>query len=212
MTETDGEPPVELMAVASEMFGLRFDTACRYASHLGNIGSARGIIGPREVSRLWERHLLNCAAVTELIPPGARVIDVGSGGGLPGIPIALRRPDVRVTLLDSALRRSVYLNEVVEALGFGERITVTRARADEHRSRYDVVAARAVAALPLLGRWTRNLADSGVRLLAIRGERAAAEVSAGRNELGKVGWSGASVVVCGQHTTWSATVVVATRR
>lgn len=209
--ETDGQPPVDFHSLAAEVFGAQFETACRYAAHLTDVGAIRGIIGPREVPRLWGRHLLNCASVSELIPPGARVVDIGSGGGLPGIPIALRRPDLRVTLLDSALRRVDYLTEVVQELGLGNRIIVIRARAEEHRGRYDVVTARAVAALPQLGRWTRTLTETGGLLLAIRGEQAAAELLAAREDLGKVGWSGSSVVVCG-HTKAPATVVTANRR
>lgn len=139
---------------ARELFGGTLPVAQRYAELLADVGVTRGLIGPREVSRLWERHLMNCAVVEELIPKGADVIDLGSGAGLPGIVLAILRPDLSVTLLEPLLRRTVFLNECVELLQL-DNVTVYRGRAEEvhNKLRADVVTARAVAPLPKLIGW-----------------------------------------------------------
>ena len=102
----------------------------RYAELLADAGVRRGLIGPREVPRLWERHLLNCAVLSEVIEQDVSVCDVGSGAGLPGIPLALARPDLQITLLEPLLRRTTFLEEVVELLGL-PNVTVVRGRAEE---------------------------------------------------------------------------------
>lgn len=136
----------------------------------------RGAIGPREAERIWERHLLNCLGVTELIEPGIEVLDVGSGAGLPGLVIALARPDLTITLLEPLLRRATLLTEFVEALDLGGRVTVIRGRAEEHRRQYRCVTARAVANLgKLLPICWPLVAPDGV-LLALKGEGVAREV------------------------------------
>jgi 16S rRNA (guanine527-N7)-methyltransferase len=137
----------------------------------------RGAIGPREADRIWERHILNCLSLAELIEPGAEVLDVGSGAGLPGLVIALARPDLKVTLLDPLLRRTNLLIEFVEELGLGDRVTVVRARAEEHRQRYRYVTARAVARLSKLLPICWPLVVPGGTFLALKGEGAAAEVA-----------------------------------
>src|SRR5947209_14601252 len=111
---------------ATSLFGNRIEVARRYAELLAGAGVERGLLGPREVGRLWDRHLLNSAAVAELLDPGERVIDIGSGAGLPGIPLALARPDIDVVLLEPLLRRSEFLGEVVEQLGLA--VEVVRGR------------------------------------------------------------------------------------
>jgi 16S rRNA (guanine527-N7)-methyltransferase len=201
----------DLAAAALALFGAGLPLAERYAAHLAAVATERGLIGPREVSRLWERHLLNCVATAELIADGAHVVDVGSGAGLPGIPIALARPDVHVTLLDSMLRRTTYLSEVIEELGISDRVDVVRARAEEHRRRYDVVVARAVAPLATLVGWTASLADRGGLLLALRGDRAASELAEARLAIRKAGWRDPSLVMCGQLLPDPTTVVRAVR-
>lgn len=129
------------------MFGERFADAVRYAELLADAGVRRGLIGPREVPRLWERHLLNCAVLAEVIPQGVSVCDVGSGAGLPGIPLALTRPDLSITLLEPLLRRTTFLEEAVRLLGLSN-VVVVRGRAEEMVGKVppvDVVTARAVA-------------------------------------------------------------------
>jgi 16S rRNA (guanine527-N7)-methyltransferase len=146
----------------------------RYAQMLATIGIERGLIGPKEGERIWERHIANCIPVTTLIPQGASVVDVGSGAGLPGIVIALARPDTQVTLIEPLQRRVDFLNEVVSELKLP--ITVIRGKAETARGSFDVVTARAVAPLPKLLPMVRHLMKSGGSLLAIKGESAQAEI------------------------------------
>ncbi len=159
----------------------------QYVDILASDGVLRGLIGPHEVDRLWDRHILNCAALTGLVPSGASMVDVGSGAGLPGIPLAVLRPDLRITLLEPLLRRSVFLAEVVGRLGLTDQVQVTRGRAEDHEGRYAVVAARAVAPLDRLITWCARLrAPDGV-MLAIKGQSAAAEVAAAQRALAQAG-------------------------
>ena len=132
MTEAAELPPPE---VAREVFGDRYGDAVRYAELLAEAGVQRGLIGPREVPRLWERHILNCAVLSEVVPEGVTVCDVGSGAGLPGIPLALVREDLKITLLEPLLRRTNFLTEVVELLGL-DHVTVARGRAEEVMGRF----------------------------------------------------------------------------
>lgn len=193
---------------ALEVFGDRLPLASRYASWLAGAGVERGLIGPRETDRLWDRHLLNCAVVGELLAPGERVVDVGSGAGLPGIPLALARPDCTYVLLEPLLRRATFLAEVVADLGLGDRVTVVRARAEEHvrtGDRYDVAVARALAPLDRLAGWCLPLVRAGGRVLALKGDRAATEVAAFPGLRGVVHRAGDDVL---DHPT---TVVTMTR-
>lgn len=140
---------------ARDVFGDRFPEAVRYGELLADVGVTRGLIGPREVPRLWERHLLNCAVLSDVVPEEVTVCDVGSGAGLPGIPLALTRPDLQITLLEPLLRRTNFLREVVELLGL-EHVTVVRGRAEEVLGKLTpmhVVTARAVAPLDRLAYW-----------------------------------------------------------
>lgn len=170
--------PVDL---AELVFGDVLPLAARYAAWLANAGVERGLIGPREVPRLWERHLLNCAVVGELLHARERVVDVGSGAGLPGIPLALVRPDCTYVLLEPLQRRAAFLTEVVADLGLESYVSVLRARAEEvarSGETYDVAVARAVAPLDRLAAWCLPLVRPGGRVLALKGERAAGEVAA----------------------------------
>lgn len=162
---------------AREIFGDALPSAERYAEFVGDAGVERGLIGPREVDRLWERHLLNCAVVAERIRPGAEVIDLGSGAGLPGIVLAIVRADLSITLLEPLLRRTVFLEECVDLLGL-RGVVVRRARAEDVTGELaaDVVTARAVAPLERLAAWAVPLLRPGGELLAWKGERAAAEL------------------------------------
>ena len=142
----------------------------RYADFLVGPGIERGLIGPREGERIWERHILNCLPITSLIPQNATVIDVGSGAGLPGIVLKLARPDLSVTLIEPLERRCDFLRES------GVDVTIFRGRAEEFKGKADVVTARAVAPLPKLVAMTRHLIKPGGALLAMKGASAEKEM------------------------------------
>lgn len=148
----------------------------RYRDILASRGIDWGLLGPREVDRLWDRHILNSASVAQLIEGDAVAADVGSGAGLPGIPVALLRHDLMVDLVEPLLRRSNFLTHTVEDLGITSRITVRRARAEEVRQRYDVVMSRALAPLDRLIRWCLPLMKEEGQILAIKGASAADEL------------------------------------
>jgi 16S rRNA (guanine527-N7)-methyltransferase len=178
-------------AVLRSFFGDRVDLARAFASHLADTGVSRGLLGPREVPRLWSRHVLNCAAVASLVPADAQVVDVGSGAGLPGVVLALARPDLRVTLVEPLLRRVSWLEDVVDDLGL-DSVSVVRGRAEELRGyAFDVATARAVAALDRLAAWCLPLLrESGV-LLALKGRSASEELvhaEPALRRLGAVSW------------------------
>jgi 16S rRNA (guanine527-N7)-methyltransferase len=185
--------------VAREVFGERLPDAVRYAEMLAGTALQRGLIGPREVPRLWERHLLNCAVLSDVVPGGVTVCDVGSGAGLPGIPLALVRPDLRITLLEPLLRRTNFLREVVESLGL-DRVSVVRGRAEEVLGSFEpvhVVTARAVAPLDRLAGWGVPLLRPYGQMLAIKGDTAEEELRAARAALAKLGVVRTSVVRAG---------------
>ncbi|MEB3020075.1 16S rRNA (guanine(527)-N(7))-methyltransferase RsmG [[Mycobacterium] crassicus] len=201
---------------AAEVFGDRLPMACRYADLLAGPGVERGLIGPREVERIWDRHLLNCAAVGELLDPSERVADIGSGAGLPGIPLAIARPDLRMTLVEPLLRRSEFLREAVADLGL-EGVDVVRGRAEDPGVRDEVggqdsVVSRAVAGLDKIGRWSLPLLRVGGRMVAMKGERAQAEIDEHRRVMIELGANDVRVVRCGvNYLTPPATVVMALR-
>jgi 16S rRNA (guanine527-N7)-methyltransferase len=160
-----------------DVFGASLDTISRYVDILASRGIDWGLIGPREGDRLWERHVLNSVAAADLFPGSGSIVDVGSGAGLPGIPLAILRPDLRVTLLESLLRRVSFLELAVSELGLGGRVRVVRERAEGHRETYDVVTCRAVAPLPRLIGWCLPLLAPAGRLVALKGSSAEAEVA-----------------------------------
>ncbi len=213
--DPDAADPGPAPEAAAELFGPRLELARRYAETLADAGVARGLIGPREVDRLWDRHLLNSAAVGELLEPGERVVDVGSGAGLPGIPLAIARPDLDMVLLEPMLRRSEFLNEVVGQLGLP--VEVVRGRAEERwvRDRLgerDAAVSRAVAALDKLTKWSMPLLRPGGRMVAIKGERAPDEVEQHRRVMAAAGAVDVRVVTCGaEYLRPPATVVLARR-
>lgn len=166
----------------------------------------RGLIGPREVPRLWDRHLMNCAVVEELIPAHASVADVGSGAGLPGLVLAVARPDLTLTLIEPLARRDAFLREAVQRLDLGDRVEVVRARAEEVRQTFDVVTARAVAPLDRLCGWCLALVRPGGSLLALKGERAAEELAQASPALPRDAVS--RVVQCGVGRVDPPTTVV----
>lgn len=200
---------------AALCFGDNLAKAQRYGEVLAGAGIERGLIGPAEVGRLWERHILNSAAMAELFDGGERVADIGSGAGLPGVPLALARPDLKVTLIEPLLRRSEFLREVIAELDLG--MTVIRGRAEDRSVRQeagemDAVVSRAVAPLDKLSRWSMPLLRAGGRMLALKGERAADEVDEHSRILASLGATEVRVVRCGvEFLNPPATVVVARR-
>lgn len=205
-------PPPE---AAAEVFGAGLGVARRYAEALAGAGVERGMIGPHEVDRIWERHLLNSAAVAELLQPGERVVDIGSGAGLPGLPLAIARPDLKVVCIESMLRRASFLAEVVADLGL--EVDIIRGRAEDPSVRErvgggDGVVSRAVAPLDKLTRWSLPLLRRGGRMAAIKGERAFDEVRQHRRVMTALGATDVRVVKCGvNYLSPPVTVVVAQR-
>lgn len=205
MSESATEP------AARDVFGAAYATAEAYHDLLAMRGIEWGLLGPREVGRLWERHILNSAAVADLVPQGAAVCDVGSGAGLPGIPLAIARPDLSVTLLEPLLRRANFLTEAVAELGLGDRVTVERGRAEDCTATFDIVTCRAVAALGKLLPWTLPLLAPGGQLLALKGSSAADEIAACRPLLTREGLV-AEVLSVRAHPAVEATSAVRARR
>jgi 16S rRNA (guanine527-N7)-methyltransferase len=195
---------------AAEVFGAALDQARRYAHLLATDGVTRGLIGPRETERLWDRHLINCAVVAELLPERGVLVDIGSGAGLPGVVLAMLRPSLRVILLEPLLRRSVFLEECVAELGLSNA-TVLRARAEEKAAAHieaDVATARAVAPLDRLAGWAVRLLRPGGELLAIKGQSADEEIAAAQPVLSRLGVRSAEVLQAGHGRVVMATTVV----
>lgn len=202
-------------AVAERVFGDRLPLARRYAGHLVTTGVERGLIGPREAPRIWDRHVLNCAVVAELLPDGARLVDVGSGAGLPGIPLALARPDLQVALVEPLARRVDWLAEVVADLGLDVRVDRGRVEETAVRRRWegaDVVTARAVAPLARLAGWALPLLRTGGRLLAVKGASAPEEIARDAAAVRKLGGGDPEIVLCGHGVVDPATTVVVVER
>jgi 16S rRNA (guanine527-N7)-methyltransferase len=200
---------------AQAVFGERYPLAERYAALLAESGVARGLIGPREADRLWERHLLNSAVLGELVPEGCRVLDVGSGAGLPGIPLALARPDLAIVLLEPMARRVVWLQEVVAVLGLA--VSVYRGRAEDSQVRdrcggNDVVTARAVAPLGRLAGWSLPLLAPGGRLLAVKGVSAEQEAARDVDAVRAAGGAAVEIVQCGATIVQPPTTVIVVPR
>ncbi|MGY1826743.1 16S rRNA (guanine(527)-N(7))-methyltransferase RsmG [Blastococcus sp. SYSU DS0541] len=213
MPEVPPAPPQ-----AAEVFGAALPAAQRYVARLASDGVTRGLIGPREVPRLWERHVLNSAAVAEAVPRDARVVDVGSGAGLPGIPLGLARPDIALTLVEPMARRVEFLEEAVaELVEPSSTWRVVRGRAEDRSvvaavGRVDVVTARAVAPLPRLVGWCRGLLRPGAQLVALVGSRALAELPALRPELQAAGMRDIEARAVGASLGDAATTVVVMTR
>lgn len=200
-------PPPPESAVG--VFSHHLPLARRYADLLASDGVVRGLIGPREVPRLWERHLVNCALLGEAIAPGLDVCDVGSGAGLPGVVLALSRPDLQVTLVEPLLRRSNFLDEVVAQLGL-MNVEVVRARAEELHGRreFSVVTSRAVAPLGRLLRWSMPLVRQGGELIAMKGSSVHDEIREAAPVLKKVGAGQIRVEEYGEGLVERPTIVV----
>lgn len=210
------DPPVpdeQERRAAERLFGERLPLAERYVAHLASSGIVRGLIGPREVPRLWSRHVLNCAVVEDLISTGARVADVGSGAGLPGLCLALARPDLQITLIEPLERRVQWLDEVVADLGL-TNVRVLRARAEQARDEVgevDVVTARAVSALVGLVDITLPLLRGTGELLALKGRSAADEVRKAQKKLNRLGARSTEIVPAGADLLEEPTTVVRVR-
>ncbi|MEV6320419.1 16S rRNA (guanine(527)-N(7))-methyltransferase RsmG [Nocardia sp. NPDC051787] len=205
------EPP----ASAATVFGDRLDFAQRYCAALATAGVERGLIGPREVPRLWDRHILNCAVLGELIAEGASVVDIGSGAGLPGIPLAIARPDLRITLVEPLLRRTIFLSEFIESVGLD--VTVVRGRAEQsgvmkEAGGADVVTSRAVAPLGKLAQWSLPLLRDHGHMLALKGASAAEELERDGDALVRAGAGNAVVLACGVGLVSTPTMVISAER
>jgi 16S rRNA (guanine527-N7)-methyltransferase len=193
---------------AASVFGPALPAAVRYARILATRGVEQGVLGPREVARLWDRHLLNCAVVTELLDDtGGTLLDIGSGAGLPGLVLALLRPQLAVTLLEPMERRCRFLSECVDELGLANA-EVMRGRAEDVTIRYDIVTARAVAPLSRLAGLAAGAARPGGMVLAIKGRTAAEELKAAKPVLRRIGARDAKVVRAGHGKVDPATTVV----
>ena len=201
-------------AAALTVFGDRIDLARRYVEALASDGVVRGLIGPRESSRLWSRHLLNSAVAGELLSAGQRVVDIGSGAGLPGIPMAISRPDCDFVLVEPLERRTVFLEQVVTDFGL-TNCRVVRGRADEVIEEYggaDVVTSRAVAPLERLARWSAPLLRVGGELLALKGSSAAEEIVRDGEAVRALGLIDLEVLSTGHGLVDPETIVIRGRR
>ena len=209
-SRTEEEP-----AAAALIFGDRVDLARAYVGSLATDGVIRGLIGPREPARLWTRHVLNSAVITALVPQAARVVDIGSGAGLPGIPLAIARPDLEVILVEPLERRVRYLLEVVDSLGLAG-CRVVRGRAEEvvtDCGAADVVTSRAVAPLHRLVGWSAPLARPGGVVLAMKGQSAAAELDRDRKAVAAAGLVDPEVLeIGGDHELVEPTFVIRARK
>ena len=196
-------------AVGRRVFGDNHPIAETYAELLADDGVVRGLIGPREVGRLWERHLLNCAVISELVDRDADVLDIGSGAGLPGIPLAIARPDLWVTLVEPMERRVNFLTEAVDALRL-PNVEVLRARAESvsPKGKADVVTSRAVAPLRKLADWCLPLARPGGEVLAIKGASARDEVTRYLGENRRHAQHKPEVLQCGAGMLPTPTTVI----
>ncbi len=170
--------------LAGEIFGEHLPQAIRYADLLVTTGIDHGLLGPREAAKVWDRHIINCAMVESLLPHRTRVIDIGSGAGLPGLALAIARPDLRISLIEPLARRTEWLHTAIEDLGLTQ-VTVHRARAEDMNGliQASVVTARAVAKLDQLVTWAWPLLPLGGRLLALKGQSAEEELHAARPRL-----------------------------
>lgn len=201
----------EISGPGGRIFGSRLELAQQYAGILAADGVERGIIGPGEADRIWDRHVLNCAVLAELLAPGSHVVDVGSGAGLPGLVLALARPDLRIELVEPLLRRATFLTEVAGELGVDVR--VVRGRAEDAAvlaevGGADVVTARAVAPLAKLMRWCLPLARVEGRVLAMKGRTAPAELERDRSAILRLGGTELRVVECGVGVVEPVALVV----
>lgn len=200
--EVEPEP-----AVAAEVFGANIEVARAYAGALVRDGEMLGLLGPREYPKLWTRHILNSAVVAELVPSGATVADVGSGAGLPGIPMAIAQPEAHFTLIEPMERRSNWLKEQVEELGL-KNVSVLRARAEEVGQVFDIVTARAVKALPQLLQMCVPMTKHGGEIIALKGSKAQEEIDDSQRLIKKLKIAGFEILFTGAKVLEEPTRVV----
>jgi 16S rRNA (guanine527-N7)-methyltransferase len=198
--------PVEAAAI----FGAQIDSARGYFQALVRDSDLLGLLGPREMPKLWSRHILNSAVVAELITPGDSVADVGSGAGLPGIPMALAQPEAHFTLIEPMERRSDWLKQMVAELELSN-VSVNRARAEEVGDVFDVVTARAVSALPKLLKICVPLTRHGGEIIALKGSKAGEEIEESKKLQKKLGIESFQILHCGQEFLAEPTLVVRTK-
>ncbi len=179
MTDVEAEP-----VVAVQIFGARIEFARHFTDQLAEYGEERGLIGPLETSRLWSRHILNSAVISDAFESGTRVADVGSGAGLPGLVLAIARPDVSWVLIEPMERRVAWLDEQVDLLGL-ENVDVVRARAEDYNADagFDAVTARAVSALRTLIPLTAPLVRRNGQLVLMKGASVESEISAAEKQI-----------------------------
>lgn len=184
---------------AAEVFGDRLALAVAYAELLASTGIEHGLIGPRETPRLWDRHIVNCAVMESLLPHQSKVVDIGSGAGLPGLVLAIARPDLQVTLIEPLQRRTNWLDVAIQELGLSH-VRVWRGRAQDFAGRVQVpvVTARAVARLDKLYGWASPLLPEGGSLIALKGQSAAEELAECSARLQRMGGVGGRVITVGQ--------------
>lgn len=209
MNEEVFEPELE-PTEAAIIFGNGIEQARGYAKALVRDGDLLGLLGPRELPRLWTRHILNSAVVSELVPAGKTVADIGSGAGLPGIPMAICLPETQFTLIEPMERRSDWLKELVLELGL-TNVKVLRARAEEVGEVFDIATARAVSALPKLLRMTVPLVRDGGEVLALKGSKALEEIDDAKRLQKKLGVSSFEIVYAGEEVLDQPTLVVRTK-
>jgi 16S rRNA (guanine527-N7)-methyltransferase len=196
---------------AEAIFGSQIELARGYAQMLANDSDELGLLGPRELDKIWSRHILNSAVVAELVRPGELVADVGSGAGLPGIPMAIAAPEANFVLIEPMDRRASWLQEVAQELGL-QNVEVQRARAEEVQGgQFDVVTARAVAALDKLLRLCVPLLKQGGRVIALKGSKAPEEIEAAKKLQKKLKIEGFEIVICGEKFLAEPTSVVQTK-
>lgn len=195
---------------AKAIFGPQIEKARTFAQKLASDSDDLGLLGPRELDKLWSRHILNSAVVAETVNPGRLVADVGSGAGLPGIPMAIALPEANFVLIEPMERRSSWMVEVVEELGLSN-VEVRRARAEEVLDlKFDIVTARAVAALDKLLRLCVPLLRPGGSLIALKGSKAAEEIEVAKKLQKKLGIASFEILVCGKNFLAEPTSVVKT--
>lgn len=207
--------PDEFRDAVESLFAARLPLAQQYHDFLAGPGVERGVIGPREVDRLWERHILNSAAIEAAIEQSASVVDVGSGGGLPGIPLAIARPDLTVTLVEPMMRRTDFLEEFQQESGLS--IKIVRGRADDANvlkdaGGADIATSRAVAPLLKLLRWSLPLVRPGGEVIAIKGSSVHDEIARDAKGFKKLGVVDVTVEQCGADILETPTTVVRIRK
>lgn len=202
----------EIPQLAREVFGDRAELAAAYHRSLATTAAERGFIGPKEVDRLWERHILNCAVIGEAFEDGIRIADIGSGAGLPGVPLAIARPDLKVTLIEPLLKRSTYLSEVKKELGL-DNVTVVRGRAEEQQGgAFDAVTSRAVAPLGKLARWSLPLVHRGGAMVAMKGASVSEELERDAVDIAAAGGADAEIFTVGKALEQPTTLIRIVRR